>query len=390
MWLSQLIFLGLSACGSGSQEQTVAQPTPLEQCTTPAQQAAVVDVTQTWRAYVASDNFYEVSNVTGTSPTYSLPAVDPNRWSATFFKHNQYACSRQGQQSFLLLNPPGASWDQPMDLFVYLHGGGIGAFDSSGIYHPELLSQQDCKSMVDEEDPLRLLSRWSGDSCEAEWPPVLGLPSQIVADADMRILIVSKCDQDFYAGIGTPDINNTWNPDNRIDGLLATVAAVELVHQIGATNKQRSTVLAGDSAGGVGVHYVARELKRRGHLVAGIVSDSAVMSDTYNQIYAEAPSTCAFFTQVANPADFRPRVCLHANSAEQRALAVLRGVATLAHLLTRPEAALVTSHGDPFTRAPLSVSRPDGTLQVWSVGPDGTNQAGTGDDIVVAERSSCQ
>jgi hypothetical protein len=323
LWVKLIFLLSLTACGSGGAEAppTASKPPVFERCTTTGQ-PAVVDVTQSWSAYLESDDFQEERTVAATAPSYALPAVDATRWSATFFKHNQYACSRQGQQTFMLLNPPGASWSQPMDLFVYLHGGGIGAFDSSGIYHPQFLSQQDCRSMVDEEDPLRLLSRWSGDSCEAEWPPVVGLSSQIVADADMRILIVSKCDQDFYAGVGTPDINNAWNPENRVDGLLATLSAVTLVHKLGATNKQRATVLAGDSAGGVGVHYVARELKRLGYPVAGIVSDSAVMSDTYDQIYRDAPSTCAFFEQVANPADFRPRVCTNATSAQQTHLTI--------------------------------------------------------------------
>ena len=76
--------------------------------------------------------------------------------------------------------------------------------------------------------------------------------------------------------------------------------------------------------------------------------------------------------------------------SEQRALAVLGGVATLAQLLTNPESELVASHGDPFTRAALTVARSDdGTLQIGSVGPDGASQGGTGDDVVVAERSSC-
>lgn len=295
----------LAACGGPAPPADAGAPSPL-----------VVDVEQTWRAYFAPDAAEdEVEGRAG--PPYDLPPGDAVRWGAAYFEHVSYACARSGQQSFLLLNPPGADWATPMDLFVYLHGGGIGAFDDGGDYAPDYLSQQDCRSMVDQEDPSRLLSRWSGAVCDAEWPPSAGIARAIVEDADMRILIVSKCDQDTYAGEGTADPNNGWSADNRVDGLWATVAAVELAHEVGATNDERATILAGASAGGVGVLHLWRALEARGHPVAGVVSDGAVMTDAFDDVYAEAPDGCPFRDQVADPARWRPRLGRLARSEEQ-------------------------------------------------------------------------
>ncbi|HJL18432.1 MAG TPA: hypothetical protein RMH99_22400 [Sandaracinaceae bacterium LLY-WYZ-13_1] len=270
----------------------------------------VVDVTLGGAAYFTDDGEVvdEIDPAEGEAP-FALPPAHPDHWGAAYFTHDRYECTRDGHQSVLFLNPPGHPWAEPADLLVYLHGGGLGAFDEGGTYHPAWLSQRDCRSMVDQEDPERLLARWSGDPCSAEWPPSLGIAARLVADADLRIALVSKCDQDVYSGTGRPDHRNPWNRDNRVDGLLATRAAIELAFAEGWTDGDHALLLAGASAGGVGVHTVARTLGEDGRRVAGVISDAAVMNvEAFERIFADAPDGCAFREQVADPADWRPRV----------------------------------------------------------------------------------
>lgn len=296
----------------------------------------VVSVTQKITATITDGEAVGVSDVPTPLP-FDLPPASSD-WSFGYFTHDTYACSRSGQQSFVLLNPPGHEWEEPLDLFVYLHGGGIGAFDPTGVYHPEALSDgEPCESMVDEEDPEKLFNRWSGSNvCSAVWPPDVGIAAPVVEAADQRILIVSKCDQDTYGGEGTPDLDNPWNPDNEVDGLLATMAAIETVFAIGATDEDHALTMAGASAGGVGVLTVSRALRNTGRTVHGVISDGAVMTDVLDDVYASAPSGCAFLDQVADPADWRPRLGRVADS-EQQPHRLLTGDSTPVYLSYSPE-----------------------------------------------------
>lgn len=76
--------------------------------------------------------------------------------------------------------------------------------------------------------------------------------------------------------------------------------------------------------------------------------------------------------------------------ADQRSLAWVRVVTEFAQRLAAPSSEEAGSLVDPFSGEPLRVDpRVAGNLRVWSVGPDGRDQAGGGDDLVVEERFPC-
>jgi len=326
-WLLWTLTAGATACAGAASDDDGTPPTdsapPPLTTSSPSPSAPFpaaspeVDVVQAMSAYLEPDEAVDIDEGEHPPP-YALPPADPSRWSVTYFRHQSYACARSGQQSFMVLNPPGAAWDEPLDLFVYLHGGGIGAFTDDGTYQPEWFLSEPCISMVDEEDPEKLFARWAGDDvCTSTWPPTDGLASALIEAADQRIVVASKCDHDTYGGEGTPDADNPWRPDNRVDGLLATMAAVELMFDLGATSPDHALTMGGASAGGVGVLTVSRALAATGRTVHGVVSDGAVMTDRLDDVFAEAPADCAFREQVADPALWRPRLGRVADSDQQ-------------------------------------------------------------------------
>jgi hypothetical protein len=82
-----------------------------------------------------------------------------------------------------------------------------------------------------------------------------------------------------------------------------------------------------------------------------------------------------------------------ASVRDQTALARMRITSHWLKLLTsnepRAEAAKVASLEDPYSGLPLRADHnAESGVRVWSVGPNGQDDAGAGDDIAVTERSA--
>ena len=150
-----------------------------------------------------------------------------------------------------------------MHLWVWLHGGGTGYWDKEGIYHSTIGQDQD--TMNHQEDAAKL--RWH---VEVRMETNQGiLEDQTLKrriEEGYRVLVVSLCDHDIYLGMGTTYPNHPTNPDAQVNGLQATMAAID--HAI--SSYPTTQVWAhGTSAGGHGVwglatSYAAEGIRFRG------------------------------------------------------------------------------------------------------------------------------
>jgi hypothetical protein len=146
---------------------------------------------------------------------------------------------------------------------VWLHGGGVGWFDSTGTPQPD--TQQ-----MTEQGPSGL----QGGITNA------GLAAGIRSDsAGFRMLAVSYCNRDLYSGAGEVDPNNpNTNSDGSArttNGLLATKAAIAFTEATYPTGKY---FLAGGSAGSAGSYNVAWAMQESGNAPAGVMGDASVVN----------------------------------------------------------------------------------------------------------------
>jgi hypothetical protein len=197
-----------------------------------------------------------------------------------FYRNNAYECGISGNYTFLVINPvddPKAS----APLWVWLHGGAQGYFDEQSTY-------QAGKGMSEH--------RWNNEETfDALWQEVLVRITQNdgqLKDNTLRrriqegyrILVVSMCDHDWYSGMGTNYPNNPYKPDAQVNGLQATMAAVDYT----TANYATTHVWAhGTSAGSLGIWALASSYKREGIPLTGIIPDSGVINPYIYDIFDE-------------------------------------------------------------------------------------------------------
>jgi hypothetical protein len=179
------------------------------------------------------------------------------------YRNLAYPCSISGYQTFVIGTKVGSSDTTTRPLWVRMHGGGVGFFDSAGNPQPSAGNKS-------EESAARLISVVTG----------VGLPALVRADpAAFRLLSVSMCDHDLYSGGDQPDPNNPNTlPDGSgrtVNGLFATKAAIQFAGTKYPTNK---FFLHGGSAGSAGALSVSWGLQKQGIAPAGSVVDSGVVN----------------------------------------------------------------------------------------------------------------
>lgn len=188
-------------------------------------------------------------------------------WTWNYYRNRAYPCAISGYQTFVIGTRNGSSSTAPAPLWVKMHGGGVGWFDPDGTPQPST-------GQKSEESRSSLLGTIDG-----------GLTAKAQASAaGFRILSVSMCDHDLYAGTGAVDPNNpNTQPDGAAittNGLVATKAAIAF------TKAQLPTTrffLHGTSAGGAGTFSVAWGLQTEGDPPAGIISDSGVLNSEFEE-----------------------------------------------------------------------------------------------------------
>jgi hypothetical protein len=198
-----------------------------------------------------------------TSQISFVSTTTVNGWKYDFYRNAAYPCSISGDQTFVVGTKVGSSPTATAPLWVWMHGGGVGWFDSTGTPQP------DSKQMT-EQGPSGL----QGGITNA------GLAAGIRSDpAGFRMLAVSYCNRDLYSGAGEVDPNNpNTNSDGSArttNGLLATKAAIAFTEATYPTGKY---FLAGGSAGSAGAYNVAWAMQESGNAPAGVMGDASVVN----------------------------------------------------------------------------------------------------------------
>lgn len=201
-----------------------------------------------------------------------------NTWELDFYRNTAYGCGLSGNYSFLVVEPasnPGAE----APLWVYLHGGGVGYFAESGSYQSinNNANAWNNEETMDDLVDTQLLKRTLNQNMQLK---DVTLTRRI--EEDYRLLVVSMCDHDLYSGLGTAYPNNTGNPSAQVNGLQATMAAVEYT----VANYATTHVIAhGTSAGSVGAYSLATAFAAEGTHLTAVVADSYIATPRIEPIF---------------------------------------------------------------------------------------------------------
>jgi hypothetical protein len=188
-----------------------------------------------------------------------------------YYRNLAYPCSISGYQTFVIGTKVGSSATGTRPLWVHMHGGGVGWFNSAGEPQPG-------RGQKVEEAASGLINRLRDN----------GVIGRARNDAvGFRFVAVSMCDHDIYAGGDQPDPNNpNKTPDGRprtTNGMFATKAAIAYAKQQYPTGK---VILHGGSAGSAGVFNVSYSMQKEGVPPAGAIADSGEVNTLWERASA--------------------------------------------------------------------------------------------------------
>lgn len=211
--------------------------------------------------------------------------IDDDVFNATleldFYRNEAYEAglsteSNPEYYTFMVINPdnnPNAS----APLWIYLHGGAQGYFDELGVYQTNPNHDEHSFNHEESFDDL-----WQTITIRTIANGQLEdntLKRRI--EESYRILVVSYSDHDWYSGFGTTYPNNPANPNAQVNGLQATMAAIDYT----ADNYPTTHAwLHGTSAGAVGVWSVALSYEKEGRPITGLIDDSGAVVENFNAI----------------------------------------------------------------------------------------------------------
>jgi hypothetical protein len=186
-----------------------------------------------------------------------------NGWKYDYYRNSAYPCAISGYQTFVVGTQVGSSDTAPKPLWAFMHGGGAGYFDANGNPIPG-------KGQKTEESAASLQAHLTGN----------GLVANIRSDAaGFRMLAVSYCSHDVYAGANSTDPHNpNTTPDGKprtTNGVYEVKAAIQFLQQKYPTTK---TFLHGTSAGSAGAYGVAWAMQLQGIAPAGVVADASIVN----------------------------------------------------------------------------------------------------------------
>ena len=184
-----------------------------------------------------------------------------------FYRNDAYDCGLSGKYSFMVANPLNGDAEDEAPLWVYLHGGGTGYFDDDGNYFAVHRQTEDTWNHEETfDDLIRTITVRVLDRDKTLEDNTLTRRMR----EGYRMLVVSMCDHDTYVGIGTPYPNNPVNPDAEVNGLQATMAAIDYT----VNNYPTTHVFVhGSSAGSIGAYAVGMSYASEGIALTGVVSD---------------------------------------------------------------------------------------------------------------------
>jgi hypothetical protein len=193
-------------------------------------------------------------------------------WELEHYRNNAYGCGLTGNYTFLVMNPAGdPAAEAP--LWVYLHGGGVGYYDETNTYVAVKTQTENTwnheETFVDLWEKALLANAFNQNTGQ----PIDSTLKRRIEEG-YRVVAVSMCDHDVYAGLGTPYTNNL-KPGAEVNGLQATMAAIDYT----VANYPTTHVFAhGTSAGAIGVWALASSYPLEGKRLTGIVADSWISS----------------------------------------------------------------------------------------------------------------
>lgn len=203
-----------------------------------------------------------------TSGIHHVATTQRGVWRYDQYRNPAYPCSTSGSSTFTIATRTDVSADAVRPLWVYLHGGGFGYFDSHG-------GPQPGTGLMVEETPLRqvgFLER--GDSNSG------GVLAEVRAATDAtsgyRMLAVSMCNHDGYMGGVDRDPNHPFGLP--VGGLAATKAAIAFTLRTVPTDDY---LLHGTSSGSFGAWGVAWAMDEMGVPAAGVIGDSGIFNEAY-------------------------------------------------------------------------------------------------------------
>lgn len=206
-----------------------------------------------------------------TDQIVKIASTTIDGWQFDQYRNPAYPCAISGDQTFVIGTRIGSSATDTGPLWVKLRGGGAGWFDADGTPQPSAgnKSEESFQTQLGFDDK--------------------GLTAKVKASPEgFRLLIVSMCSHDIYAGNDTADPNNpNTTPDGKprpTTGLTATKAAVQFTT---ATYPTDDVFLHGTSAGSVGTFGVAWALQQQGIAPAGIVADASVLNQEWQRYVFE-------------------------------------------------------------------------------------------------------
>jgi hypothetical protein len=161
-----------------------------------------------------------------------------------------------------------------------MHGGGSGYWDEEGTYFALGAQTEDTWNHEESLDKFLEILSLRGVKLD-------GLQEDTTLTRRLkggyRILMVSMCDHDQYLGMGTRYPNNPRSPDAEVNGLQATLAAIDYT----AANYPTTHVFAhGTSAGSVGVYAVGLSYAAEDIFLTGVVADS-ILGNRGSTVQAE-------------------------------------------------------------------------------------------------------
>ena len=213
-----------------------------------------------------------------TSEIQLVSSAVQSGYHVDFYRNLAYPCSISGYQTFAIGYPLGMPASATKPLWVKMHGGGVGYFDTAGTPQPD-------EVFMREETMTDLIG-------QASYP---GLMEQVRNDPEgFRLLAVSMCNRDLYSGGNQPDPNNpNRQPDGKAittNGLYATKAAIQFAKTSFATTK---VFLYGASAGSAGAYSVAWAFQLQGTPVAGIVADGYLINQEWLKATLDQQIPCS-------------------------------------------------------------------------------------------------
>ena len=206
-----------------------------------------------------------------TDQIIKIASTTKNGWQYDQYRNTSYPCSISGYQTFVIGTKVGSSNSDTRPLWVKMRGGGAGWFAEDGTPMPT--------AGVKTEESLT-------EQLGFDTP---GLMADVKAAPEgFRILLVSMCSQDIYAGNDTTDPHNpNTTPDGKArptTGLTSTKAAIQFTM---ASYPTDDYFLHGTSAGSVGTFGVAWALQQQGIPPTGIVADASVLNQEWQTYVAD-------------------------------------------------------------------------------------------------------